>query len=313
MMKKVSVGVLIGTVLILILNSSAFAAGVTLVLSRESGYKGDRIAISGTYDPNEWVTVKVLDADGNIVFIKPALAAGDGTYDTIFTVPNVSAGTLRITVGSGSDVTGADFKVKKKAGDKSSPAPKASTSPTPSASPSSTPGETSQPSSSATPSPAPSETPGAASSPTPGPSGSDDTIATPSPAPTTIPAKVVERDDKTGTVTVEIDVSALPEETKAIQMPNGAVIEIDGSDTIEITVSQDDLDESGSIELVLLDAEGLSLASVELQTADETVSDINGGQGGGGRRVFVWLLIGLVGTSVIGGTVYLILRRKRSI
>ena len=133
MMKKVSVGVLIGTVLILILSASAFAAGVTLVLSRESGYKGDRIAISGTYDPNEWVTVKVLDADGNIVFIKPALAAGDGTYDTIFTVPNVSAGTLRITVGSGSDVTGADFKVKKKTSHTSRPTSSAPSSPTPSA------------------------------------------------------------------------------------------------------------------------------------------------------------------------------------
>ena len=93
-------------------------------------------------------------------------------------------------------------------------------------------------------------------------------------------------------------------------MPNGTVIEIDGSDTIEITVSQDDLDESGSIELVLLDAEGLSLASVELQTADETVSDINGGQGGSGRRVFVWLLIGLVGVGVIGGGAYMIIRKR---
>lgn len=307
MMKKVSVGVLIGTVLILILSVSAFAAGVTLVLSAKSGYKGDNIKISGTYNPDEWITVKVLDADGNIVYIKPVLAAGDGTYDTIFTVPNVEAGKLQIIAGSGSDVTGADFKVKKKTSNTSRPTSSASPSPAPTPTPAAVvfPQSTPTPGSGTTPEPAVSSTPALAESTGPG--------LSPSPAPTTIPARVVERDDKTGTVTVEIDVSNLPEGTKAIQMPNSAVIEIDGSDTIEITVSQDDLDESGSIELVLLDDEGLSLASVELQTVDETVSDINGGQGGGGRRVFVWLLIGLGGAGAIGGAAYLILRRKRSI
>lgn len=120
MTKKISVGLLAGLLLIFVCSTTAFAA-ITLDLSREGGYKGDRIAISGTYDPNEWVIVRALDADGNIVYIKPVLAGDDGAYDTTFIVPDVSAGTLRITAGSGSDVVNADLTVKKKTDDKTSP------------------------------------------------------------------------------------------------------------------------------------------------------------------------------------------------
>lgn len=164
---------------------------------------------------------------------------------------------------------------------------------------------TSSPEPKATPTPEPTV------SPTPAPAESDAPSASPSPAPTMIPVKKAEKDDKTGTVTVEIDVSALPEGAKAVQMPDGTVVEIGDGGTVEITISQDDLDDSGAIELILLDDEGLPLAPVVLQTAYETdtAPDTSGGQNGG-RPVFIWLLIGLGGVGVIGGAAYLIIRKR---
>ena len=91
---------------------TAFAADVTLTLSGQSGYSGDSITVSGTYDPEEWVTVKAIDADGNIIYIEPVLTGDDGAFSTDFVVPDVDAGTLTITAGSGSDAASAEFTVK---------------------------------------------------------------------------------------------------------------------------------------------------------------------------------------------------------
>jgi hypothetical protein len=93
---------------------TAFAADVTLTLSGQSGYSGDSITVSGTYDPEEWVTVKAIDADGNIVFIEPVLSEGDGAFSTTLIVPDIDAGTLTVTAGAGSDVESATFTVRQR-------------------------------------------------------------------------------------------------------------------------------------------------------------------------------------------------------
>ena len=95
-----------------ILVVTAFAADVTLTLSKQSGYAGDNIIVSGSYAPNEWITIKAIDADGNIVFIDPAKTADDGTFSLGFIMPEVDPGTLTFVAGSGSDVSTAEFTVK---------------------------------------------------------------------------------------------------------------------------------------------------------------------------------------------------------
>ena len=93
---------------------TAFAADITLTLSKQSGYAGDCVTISGTYDTDEWVTVKAIDSDGNLVFIEPVLTDGDGTFGTEFIVPDVDTGTLTITAGSGSDAASIEFNVSQR-------------------------------------------------------------------------------------------------------------------------------------------------------------------------------------------------------
>ena len=114
MIKKTSCVILGGVLLIQILLISAFAADVTFALSADSGYAGDSISIYGTFGANGWITVKAVDTDGNIVYIKPVLSADDGSFSTEFIVPDIDTGTLTITAGSGSDLASAEFMVKQK-------------------------------------------------------------------------------------------------------------------------------------------------------------------------------------------------------
>ena len=114
MTKKISSFVLTGAMLLQILMITAFAADVMLTLSKQSGYAGDSITISGTYDTDEWVTLKAIDSDGNLVFIEPVLTDGDGTFGTEFIVPDVDTGTITITAGSGSDAASVEFTVKQR-------------------------------------------------------------------------------------------------------------------------------------------------------------------------------------------------------
>ncbi len=111
--KIIAACVLSAAMLFQILIITAFAADCTLNLSTSSGYAGDSITISGNCDPNEWITVKAGDSDGNIVYIKPVLSANDGKYSTGLIVPDIDAGMLTIIAGSGSNVANIDFTVKK--------------------------------------------------------------------------------------------------------------------------------------------------------------------------------------------------------
>ena len=148
-----------------------------------------------------------------------------------------------------------------------------------------------------TPSPEP------AASPTPVPTESAEPSASPSPALAAIPVRISDHDDETGLITFEIDVSALPEGTKALQMPDGTVIEIGDGDTLEIMVTQSTLD-GEEVELLLLDDEGLPMAPVVLQAGTDTADGQNDG-----RPIFLWLLIGIVGIGGAGATFYLLWRK----
>lgn len=102
---------LIVALLLQMLAMTAFAAGVNLALSATSGYAGDSVTISGTADPDEMVTIKALDGDGNIVYINAVLSASDGSYSDTFIVPDVEVGSLGVVAGYGSNVASADFTV----------------------------------------------------------------------------------------------------------------------------------------------------------------------------------------------------------
>lgn len=109
--KKLLCWALIVVILLQMLIITAYAVNITLTLSKTNGYAGDSITASGTSGAAEWITVKVLDGDGNIIHINAVQSGADGSYSDTFIVPDVSAGTLQVIAGYGSEVTSANFAV----------------------------------------------------------------------------------------------------------------------------------------------------------------------------------------------------------
>ncbi|WKY48996.1 hypothetical protein Q5O24_06675 [Eubacteriaceae bacterium ES3] len=110
-MKKITLTLLNSILFMLLLTNTVLATEVTLELSKQSGVAGETVTLSGTYDPDTWITVKATDSDGNIVYINPVLTANDGSYSTEFVVPEIDPTTLTIVIGAGSEVTSATFTV----------------------------------------------------------------------------------------------------------------------------------------------------------------------------------------------------------
>ncbi len=113
--RKIAVKVLAALMLFSLLSVPALAVGtVTINLSQAGGYAGDSVTISGTADPNQWVSIKAMDADGNIVYFSAACCDAAGDYTNTWTVPDITPGSLEITVGYGSVVASETFMVLKR-------------------------------------------------------------------------------------------------------------------------------------------------------------------------------------------------------
>ena len=110
------------------------------------------------------------------------------------------------------------------------------------------------------------------------------------------------------TVIIKIVVSGLPEGTAAIRLPNGEVVELDGSDTLEVEVGLEYLSGDGSVELVALDDEGTPLGVYD---ADGIMPPDTGSAGGGVWPVLMWVLIGIAGAGAAGLAAHLTLKRRR--
>ncbi len=120
-----------GSLLFLLLSFSGFAwaADVSLTLNPISGYVGDSVTVSGTADPQVWVTIKVLDSDGNIVYLNSMISDANGNYSDILKVPDVSPGELQVVAGYGSNVANGSLTVKEKSGSSDGDSPSSSSNP----------------------------------------------------------------------------------------------------------------------------------------------------------------------------------------
>ena len=84
---------------------NAFATtAATLSLSVSSATAGASITASGISDAGEWVSVKILDSTGSVIYYDAVKADVNGNYSETFTVPAVSVGTLTVIAGSGTNV-----------------------------------------------------------------------------------------------------------------------------------------------------------------------------------------------------------------
>ncbi len=105
MVVKKRIAVLITVLLILTtLPGLALGVQVSLDLSWNSTAAGNSITASGSADPNEWVSIKVLDNAQSIVFYDAVKSDAGGKYSCTFIVPQVSPGTLTVVAGYGTNV-----------------------------------------------------------------------------------------------------------------------------------------------------------------------------------------------------------------
>ena len=100
-MVKKRIAIILAALLILsMLTGLALGAPqVTLNISKSSAAVGDSITASGSSNPDEWVSIKLLDSTKSIVFydaVKPNLS---GNYSCTFKVPQISSGTLTVVAG----------------------------------------------------------------------------------------------------------------------------------------------------------------------------------------------------------------------
>ena len=123
---------------------------------------------------------------------------------------------------------------------------------------------------------------------------------------------MIEENKEEGTVTIEIDVDDLPEGTTSIQLPDGQIIELGDSHTVQVTIRTEDLSEDGAVTIIALDDENTPLGSFDVQV--EAVSAISAVTeiGVGFVTVLLWIVGGLLGAGVIVLAIYVIWKKKKA-
>ena len=321
-MKKI-IGILTAAALILLIAIPAAAASATVTADKNTALPGDTVTITGTAMADENVVVKITDEAGNIVFFDAAAADSSGAYSVVFKVPSdMMPGKLTVTAGSGTDVATTVITVTSPPTATPTPTAKPTATPTPTAKPAATPTPTAKPTATPTPTAKPAATPTPTAKPAATPTPTSAPVSTPASTPALTPAQTEEAPgtgdespeatptSQTGKVVITIVISELPEGTAAIRLPNGEVVELDGSDTLEVEVGLEYLSDDGSVELVALDDEGAPLGVYD---ADSIIPPDTGSAGDGVWPVLMWVLIGIAGAGAAGLAAYLILKRRRGV
>lgn len=84
-------------------------AAVSVSLSPLSGTPGTAVTVSGNAEPESWVSVKVLDEGGSIIFFDTMELDGSGVYSFNFVAPELPPGSLTVVAGYSSSVAQAVF------------------------------------------------------------------------------------------------------------------------------------------------------------------------------------------------------------
>ena len=111
MAKKRIAFIVVALLILSIFPGLALGASVSLNLSNSSALVGDNITASGSADPNQWVSIKIVDSLGNIVFFDAVKSNASGNYSYTFKVPQVADGTLTVVAGYGSNVANKSLQV----------------------------------------------------------------------------------------------------------------------------------------------------------------------------------------------------------
>ncbi len=144
--------------------------------------------------------------------------------------------------------------------------------------------------------------------PTPVPSVTPDTTEATTPDATSpsiiLSPSDVEEDSKTGAISIEVRIADLPDNAAAIQLENGAIIEIDRTrETIRIEVQKDDLNDLGELEALVV-SQDKSVTSLKIPV-NEAKSPA------GNPFIFLWIALGLAGLGVVIVVIVREIRKRR--
>ena len=288
MLKKISAGITIGILLILMSSTSVFAGNVLLTLSAENGEAGNSVIISGTYDPNEWVSIKITDQKGNLIFFKSIKTQDNGNYNTTFIVPDINAETLKVTAGNGNDTQNAVFTVTEKT----------------------------------TPSSPSSDTGTDTTAPDPSKESTQEMTDEPSVNMQTSDKKIyiipisIEENRETETVTIIISSADLPEGTISIMLPDTTIIDTKNKETIKFTLNTSFISKDKLITITALDEEDLTITDcyvrVNLPDASEP-SEIPDASAPQTEESNSPILLWIFGAVILAGgiTVAVLIKRKK--
>lgn len=247
-------------------------AEASINLSKTEVAPGESVTVSGSAEKDGFVTVKAIDEQNYIVFLTVKKTNEYGSFTAEMVIPSdTTANKLTVIAGSGDDVASVVLLIVKP-----TPTPAPTVKPTPVPSPRPTP--------SATPTLKPTSAPTAVPMATP--------KSTMSPKATIKPI-VIEEDKEKGTITIEIDVSDLPEGTEKITLPSGETIDIKDGDTLRVEISKEDLSEDGVLEITLLDENGVPLGVYQVKTHKdkENAASVTTDKEAEFPAVLFWILI----------------------
>ena len=144
-------------------------------------------------------------------------------------------------------------------------------------------------------SPVPSAAPTATAAPGPIATSSPTATAAASPSTTNTDTTLLrplsaQAGEQTGVINVTISIDDLPEGTTAIRLPSGEILQIDPAKNVfELSISQEDLNEDGELEIIALSGESTPLGNYRIDFSDDAWQAGTADNGDGIISVLVWI------------------------
>jgi|GEM_PF-2995124 len=90
---------------------------VCLTLSSAACNPGDTVAISGTGPANTWISIKVLNPGGSVVYFDAVKTDASGSYTAAFKAPHTETGDLKVIAGYGKNIASRSLTLSGTGGD----------------------------------------------------------------------------------------------------------------------------------------------------------------------------------------------------
>ena len=138
----------------------------------------------------------------------------------------------------------------------------------------------------------------------------DNTPGNENPAPSvTVVPEAIEVNNETKTVTVTINRADLGENAAGIRLPSGGTVDLsdETGDKVQLEVSEDDINEDGDIELLIIDDNEIALGSYNIDLTDDANSLFTAKSSG---NVLIWVAV-LAAVVGLLSTITVLRKRRR--